>query len=118
MLAPSKVTVVHFFASRCAPCAKSMPELEALYVAHHGRVAVIGIGEDENESDMRAFVAQARASFTVVSDSANAKAQRWRMTTMPTTFIVDKHGALRFTHAGYNDAQSIDEEIRALLAEP
>ncbi len=120
VLAPGKVTVVHFFASWCAPCAKSLPELEALYTAHHGKVAVIGVGEDDDEPDMRAFVARAQASYTVLWDSAKAKASRWRPSTMPTTFVVDKRGMLRFTHAGYHDAESetLETEVQSLLAEP
>ncbi len=119
VLAPGKVTVVHFFASWCAPCAKSLPELEALYASHGGKVAVIGVGEDDDEPDMRAFVARARTSYTVLWDSAKAKASRWRPTTMPTTFVVDKRGMLRFTHAGYHDSESdsLETEVRALLAE-
>jgi thiol-disulfide isomerase/thioredoxin len=120
VLAPGKVTVVHFFASWCAPCAKAIPELDALYAKHTGRVATVGIGEDDDESDMRAFVANTHASFTMLFDSAKSKASRWKPTTMPTTYIVDKHGMLRYTHAGYHDgeASTLETEVQALLAEP
>lgn len=120
VLAPGKVTVVHFFASWCAPCAKAIPELDALYTKHTGRVAAVGIGEDDDETDMRAFVAHTHASFTMLWDSAKSKASRWKPTTMPTTYIVDKHGMLRYTHAGYHDGESatLETEVQSLLAEP
>jgi len=120
VLAPGKVTVVHFFASWCAPCTKSIPELDALYAKHSGRIAAIGIGEDDDESDMRAFVANLHASFTMLFDSARAKAGRWKPATMPTTYVVDKHGQLRYTHAGYHDGEdsTLETEVRTLLAEP
>jgi thiol-disulfide isomerase/thioredoxin len=120
VLAPGKVTLVHFFASWCMPCAKAMPDLDAIYTAHHGHVAVIGVGEDDDEPEMRAFVAQLRTTYTVLWDSAKSKASRWRLTVMPTTFVIDKHGALRFTHAGYADGarDTIETEVQSLLAEP
>ena len=120
VLAPGKVTIVTFFASWCFPCKKSIPEIDALYAKHSGRVAAIGIGEDDDESDMRAYVAVLHPSFTMLFDSAKAKAGRWKPTTMPTTYIVDKHGMLRFTHAGYHDGEdaTFETEVQSLVAEP
>lgn len=119
IFASGKVTLVHFFASWCAPCAKSMPELDALYKKHGGRVAVVAIGEDDDESDMRAYVSQLGVMFTVLFDAAKAKATRWRPQTMPTTFVVDARGGVRFTHAGYRDgdADTLEAEVTRLLAE-
>ena len=39
---------------------------------------------------------------------------------MPTTFVVDKHGVLRFTHLGYDVqlADTLRREIEALAGEP
>ena len=106
VLAPGKVTVVHFFASWCAPCAKAIPELDALYAKHTGRVAAVGIGEDDDETDMRAFVAHTHASFTMLWDSAKSKASRWKPQTMPTTYVVDKHGMLLISCKG-DEKQSV-----------
>jgi cytochrome c biogenesis protein CcmG/thiol:disulfide interchange protein DsbE len=120
VLAPGKVTIVHFFASWCVPCAKAMPELDALYADHRGRVAVVGIGEDDDESDMRAFISQHGVTFTVLWDAAKAKASRWHPTAMPSTYVIDKRGQLRFTHLGYHDgaAETLAAEVRKLVQEP
>jgi thiol-disulfide isomerase/thioredoxin len=120
VLAPGKVTVVHFFASWCAPCTKSIPDLQTLYAKHGGHVAAIGVGEDDDESDMRSFIATTRASFTILFDSAKAKAGLWKPATMPTTYVIDRHGWLRYTHAGYHDGEgaTLETEVASLLAEP
>jgi len=119
VFAQGKVTLVHFFASWCDPCKKSMPMLDDFYKSHAGRVAVVAIGEDDDEADMRAFVSQKAIVFPVLWDHAKSRAMRWHPTTMPTTFVVDKHGALRYTHAGYRDedGDTLQSEIKGLLAE-
>ena len=119
ILAPGEVTVVHFFASWCAPCAVSLPMLQQMKDAI-GRVAVIGIGEDDEEPDTRAFVAKTSAKFPMEWDAGHAHAAVWRPATMPTTYVVDKHGVLRATYAGWtnDDVTAIVHEIDALVAAP
>jgi cytochrome c biogenesis protein CcmG/thiol:disulfide interchange protein DsbE len=120
VLAAGKVTVVHFFASWCVPCAKSMPELDALYKRHGGAAAVFAFGEDDEEPAMRAFVARLGITYTVRWDGTKAQAGRWHVNTMPSTYVVDKHGAVRFTHGGYTtgDGATIETEVASLIAEP
>ncbi len=119
VLAPGKVTLVHFFASWCEPCKKSLPELDAIYKRHSGRLAVVAIGEDDDEGDMRAFVTRVAVVYTVLWDGAKAKASRWRPMSMPSTYVVDKRGSTRFTHAGYHDGEdaTLESEVQSLLAE-
>ncbi len=120
VLMPGRVTIVHFFASWCLPCTKAMPALDALATKLSSRVAVIGIGEDEEEPDMRAFVRQIGVRFSTQWDDGKKKATLWHTNMMPTTFIVDRHGALRFTHAGFHDDDGavIEKEARTLADEP
>jgi hypothetical protein len=39
---------------------------------------------------------------------------------MPSTYVIDKHGSLRFTHSGYHDGEgsTLEAEVKSLLAEP
>ena len=120
VLAPGRVTVVTFFATWCAPCERSLPELEKIFAAHGGQVAVFGIDEDDEENGVREFVAEAGVSFPTKWDVDKAKAGLWKPATMPSTYVVDKHGGMRFVHAGYQDGDeaAIAREVDALAAEP
>ena len=119
VLAPGKVTVVHFFASWCSPCVRAMPALDGVYKRHGGSVAVVAFGEDDDEPSMKAFVTRLGISYPARWDGNKAQATRWHVNAMPSTFIIDKHGALRFTHAGFNDADAAtyETEVSALNAE-
>lgn len=120
VLVPGRVTIVHFFASWCLPCAKEMPALDALAAKLSARVAIIAFGEDDDVSDMHAFAQKLGVHFNVIWDGDKTKATLWHPSSMPTTFIVDRHGALRFTHAGFHDddGAEIEKEARLLLDEP
>src|SRR4051794_12315558 len=62
-----KVTVVKFFAKYCEPCKRSLPWFEQ-FAKTHPEVAVLGIAEDERESDVRDVVTMFGLSFPVVHD--------------------------------------------------
>ena len=119
ILVPGKITIVHFFASWCAPCRKSLPELDAIASRHKSGVAVVGIGEDDEVADIHAFVARLGIHFATLEDVDRKHAGTWKPATMPATFVVDRRGALRFTHAGYHDddALTLEREVTALAAE-
>ncbi len=115
----SKVGIVHFFASWCAPCWREMPALQAISDRHAGEVDVTAIGEDDDEADMRSFVTQLKITYTVLWDSSKSKASKWKVDTMPMTFVIDKAGTTRFTHQGYrdDDKAALESEVTALLGE-
>jgi thiol-disulfide isomerase/thioredoxin len=114
-----KVGIVHFFASWCAPCALEMPALQAISDRHAGEVEVTAIGEDDDEPEMRSFVARMKVTYKVVWDNSKSKASKWKVQAMPSTFVIDKTGATRFTHAGYrdDDKAALETEVTALLGE-
>jgi len=115
VLARDRVTVVHFFASWCYPCKKSVPELAAIASRHPG-VTVMGFAEDDDEGGARAFIASLAATFPFEWDARREHAGKWKPATMPTTYVIDRRGAVRFTHAGYRDGDAVqlEAEVRAL----
>ena len=52
-----KIIVVDFWASWCAPCAKSFPVLDELQKKYADRVVVLAVNVDEKKSKMDAFLA-------------------------------------------------------------
>jgi thiol-disulfide isomerase/thioredoxin len=119
-LAPGKVTVVDFWATWCAPCKKSFPALQSLYVKYQSSgLEIIGLSTDDDDSGIVAFANQFGAKFPVALDKEKALASKMKPSTMPTTFVFDKKGKQRFVHAGYRDGEDavLEKEIKQLLAE-
>lgn len=107
-----KVTVVKFFAKYCAPCMRTLPAMQALH-EQRPEIAVVGISEDEHASDAAELVRTYGLTFPVVLDSGNVLSGRFRVSSLPVTFVVDSLGVVRWVGGA---AQSDDELARAIAA--
>jgi thiol-disulfide isomerase/thioredoxin len=90
-----KVIVVKFFAKYCEPCKRSLPWFQQ-FAKEHPEVSVLGIAEDERESDVRDVASTFGLTFPIVHDTGNALSGRFRVTDMPITFVADKNGRIRW----------------------
>ncbi len=115
-----RVLVVDFWASWCSPCKKSFPELDALYGDLHPRgLEVLAVSVDENRKDADAFLATHPWRLTVLFDPQAKTAEAFRVDGMPSTFVIDRRGLIRFRHEGYTQgtAAAIRRQVEELLAE-
>jgi cytochrome c biogenesis protein CcmG, thiol:disulfide interchange protein DsbE len=112
-----KVVIVDFWATWCEPCKKSFPKLEELNVKYKGQLEIVAISEDDDKSGIPDFAKAHGGKFTLVWDDGKELAKKWEPKNMPTTFVLDKKGVVRFVHQGYHDgeAEEIDKEIKSLL---
>lgn len=112
-----KVVLVDFWATWCAPCKQSFPALEAMSKRHGTRLAIIGVSVNDDADGVAEFAKEMGTTFPVGWDKGHAIAERWNVSTMPSTFILDDKGTVRFVHAGYHDGEdaTIDKEIEELV---
>lgn len=112
-----KVVVVDFWATWCKPCRASFPAYQAIADDHGADVVVIGVSVDEEPEGIPAFAEATGARFPLVWDEAQGVSQRYSPPTMPTSFIVDRSGIVRFVHTGFvpGDEQAVRAHIEQLL---
>jgi cytochrome c biogenesis protein CcmG, thiol:disulfide interchange protein DsbE len=112
-----KVVIVDFWATWCEPCRESFPAYQKLVDEFGGRLVVIGVSVDEDPSEIAAFVASTGVRFPIGWDEGQSAAQGYRPPKMPTSFVIDSNGIVRFVHAGFTpgDENQIREQIRSLL---
>lgn len=115
-----KVVVVDFWATWCGPCKQSFPKLEELSKKAGDKVEVVGISVDDEKKGVVEFAKENGATFAIGWDDGHTIASRWKVGTMPTTFIVDASGKVRYIHDGYHDGETIlmAKELQALVDEP
>jgi peroxiredoxin len=113
-----KVVLVDFWATWCEPCKKSFPKLEELRVKYNASgFEIAAISEDDEANGVKEFGTNYGAKFHLVWDKDKSVANKWHPPNMPSSFIVDKKGVVRFVHLGYHDGEEkeIETELKSLL---
>jgi thiol-disulfide isomerase/thioredoxin len=117
-----KVVVVDFWASWCGPCKASFPVMEQLHKDYGPKgLSLVGISVDDNSTAMDDFLKKHPVSFVVVRDAAKKLVATANIASMPTSYILDGEGRVRFVHTGFHGEatrKQYIQEIEQLLAKP
>ncbi len=113
-----KVVLIEFWATTCAPCVAEMPAVKEAFEKFHGKgFEVVAISLDDKESALRRFIKEKALPWPQHFDGKgwqNKFVMQFGIFSIPTMWLVDKRGNLRFTNASLN----LVEQIAYLLKEP
>jgi len=111
------VVVVDFWATWCAPCKESFPAYQRLAQKYGSKLTVIGISVDEDPAGIAKFARETGAKFALAWDDGQLTSKSYQPPTMPTSFVIDQSGIVRFVHSGFHpgDERAIESEIDSLL---
>lgn len=101
----AKVILLNFWATWCGPCVKEMPSLQKLSDAYSSKgLSVIGINLDEDpESVLEKFLEKHGIKFRSFVDSQGALADRFNVSGLPLTLVIDRNRNLLFEKVGDED---------------
>ncbi len=104
----SKVTLINFWATWCGPCVKEMPSLQKLSDAYSAKgLNVIGINLDEDpEAVLEKFLEKNQIKFRSFVDSKGDLADRFNVSGLPLTLVIDKNRRLLLEQTGDEDWDS------------
>jgi thiol-disulfide isomerase/thioredoxin len=115
-----RVVYLDFWASWCNPCRKAFPWMDALHKQYADRgLAVVAVNLDRDRKSAEAFLAENPASFRVVYDPEGSLATEYQLEGLPSSFLIDRLGAVRDRHVGFRkeDSERMRAEVLALLQE-
>lgn len=103
--ASGEVTVLHFWASWCAPCRRELPRIAALersLAAEGGRVLAVSIDSDVRNAVR--FAAQNAPGLTVYHDGPDGLARTLDLPALPWTVVLGRDGSVVWSGGGADDA--------------
>jgi thiol-disulfide isomerase/thioredoxin len=115
-----KVVYLDFWASWCSPCKASFPVLDGWQKELSGQgFTVLAVSVDEKAEDMAQFLKKNPVTFPTVRDAGQKLVAVANVSTMPTSFLIDRKGVIRKVHNGFRrgDGAALLAEIQKLLAE-
>jgi thiol-disulfide isomerase/thioredoxin len=115
----NKIVLVDFWASWCGPCKQSFPTLDELQKKFGPQgFVVVAVSVEEKKSDMDDFLKQHPVTFATVRDAGQKLVEKTEVSAMPSSFLIDTTGKVRFAHTGYygnKTKQEYTHEIETLL---
>ena len=99
-----KVVLVNFWASWCPPCIYEMPELTRLkkqLVDQPFEIIALNVGEKKYR--VRKFVKLINFNLPVLLDTSQDTFHAWGVKTLPTSFLIDAEGDIRYRIRGNPD---------------
>jgi peroxiredoxin len=108
-----KRVVLDFWATWCPPCVKEIPHYVRLYgETSRDDLAIVGIS-DETPETLKAFVSKNGVNYPIARAATNLPPPFDKITSIPTTFFIDRHGVIQTVAVGYNDYAALKSDAMA-----
>jgi peroxiredoxin len=114
-----KVVLIDFWATWCGPCVKAMPHMQSLYEIYKEKdVIILGINSGERKDKVEPFLKEHKITYRILLDQRSEVIRKYGVRGIPTFFIIDKKGIIRYSYTGMpSNEQIIQQNIEELLAE-
>jgi thiol-disulfide isomerase/thioredoxin len=116
------VVLLDVWATWCEPCRDALPLYEQLVKEYGARgLRAYAVNVDVDQREIPKFVEETKLSLPILLDqNAALSEEKLKVRMMPTTFLLDRRGVIRFVHEGFAEEflAKYQGEIEQLLAEP
>lgn len=115
-----QVVMLNFWGSWCPACVREMPSLERLYRKFRDQgFVVLAVNQFENEDTVFEFTGrlEIEPTFPILFDPESRTSEAYRVVGLPTTFLIDKTGRIRYRAMGGRefDHPEVEKVIQSLL---
>ena len=115
-----KVVYVDFWASWCGPCRESFPWMKKIQ-QQYGKdgLVVIAVNVDQEKKLADNFLNEFKPDFNIIFDQEGKLANDFKVSAMPSSYVIDRQGKPRFKHKGFhlNKQSQYEAELQRLINE-
>jgi peroxiredoxin len=114
-----KVVYLDFWASWCPPCLTSIPQLEEMRKQFPSdQFQILAVNVDQDPQKARKFLERNKIGYPTATDPRGTIPASFGIETMPTSFLIDRDGVIRYVHHGFRkgDIEPLRQRISQLIA--
>ena len=116
-----QVVLLDVWASWCGPCKQELPMLDDIASRlHHRGVEILAVSVDQERENVVKFLgARGHWALTIAHDPKGEIADRLQPDKMPTSYIIDRQGIIRYVNYGFvpSDAAAIERRLADLAGD-
>jgi cytochrome c biogenesis protein CcmG, thiol:disulfide interchange protein DsbE len=108
-----KPALVNFWASWCTPCKQEAPELQRLARTLPDQARLVGVDWNDTTANATEFIREHALTYPILRDGSNEVGDRFGITGLPTTFVLDSRGQIVETLRGPQDVAALRGALQA-----
>jgi cytochrome c biogenesis protein CcmG, thiol:disulfide interchange protein DsbE len=116
-----KVVVLNFWASWCPPCRAEMPAIQQVYQDFQDQglvVLAVNVANQDTMTAMLTFLGSFEHTFPILLDENGAVNRLYAVSSLPTTFFIDREGMIRdLVVGGPLTTAGLSARVESLLQE-
>lgn len=95
------IVVLDFWATWCGPCVHAMPIIESVVKEYKAKnVVLYAVNLREDKAKIQKFLDQRKLDVEVLMDTDGSIANKYQVTGIPQTVIIDREGVVQVVHVG------------------
>ena len=108
-----KPVVLSFWASWCGPCRQELPALAELQKTRDD-VVIYAVNVDRERKDASVFLQRVSFDLPIVWDNRAEALGQYDVSSMPTMFLLDSNGTVKWRKTGFSRENGLKELEKAL----
>ena len=104
-LKTKEMVLLNFWATWCGPCQSEFPAMNKAAIAYEETVSVLAVSTTDSKDAVEDYQSSSGLTFDMAHDSINIQ-QKFNVSSIPHTVIIDRYGVVVFQHVGSMTAMS------------
>jgi len=117
-----EVIMLSFWATWCDKCKQNFPVLNEIYLKYRDQGLTVLSINTETEKDfekVQKWLKGKKVAYPILLDADHLVSDKYEVSDMPSTYLLDRDGHLRFVHNGFEEGYEdvVLKQVRELMDE-